>query len=164
MGGLLDKHLTDKNAEKSGVWVRYTEEVNDDGTYPEFKIKRVTLDNVSYQSQVNKLSRRLNDLAKDPDAQSVDLEKVNRDLGVVFVDNILVDWRNVKHGATVDENGEQVRDIDGNVICEELSYSKEQAKQMFSDSNFADVLAWLMKEASEMSNFLIANRNKDLNS
>lgn len=41
MGGLLSKFLTDKQAEKIGVWVEYSSVVNDDGTYPAFKIKRI---------------------------------------------------------------------------------------------------------------------------
>lgn len=170
MGGLLSKYLTDKNAEKTGVWVTYSDLVNDDGTYPRFRIKRISPANISYQAKINPELQKLSALQKKieakPDDQAVlkELSKISKQLALIFVDEILVDWKDLKQSASVDEEGNLITDVDGNPICEELPYSKETAKELLGDTDFAELLRWLMDRSSEISNFLVDNRQKDLKS
>ena len=80
MGGLLSKFLTDKQAENQGVWVAYEDAVNDDGTYPEFCIKRISTNNTSYQAKVNPLLRQLDALSRKENANYNEYKKVNEKL------------------------------------------------------------------------------------
>ena len=90
--------------------------------------------------------------------------KKSKRLATIFVDEILVGWRDLKQSASVDENGATICDVDGVPVCEEVPYSKDTARELLGDPDFAEVLRWLMDQSSEISNFLVANRQKDLNS
>jgi hypothetical protein len=162
MGGLLGKFLTDKQAENQGVWVAYEDAVNDDGTYPEFCIKRISTNNTSYQAKVNPLLRQLDALSRKENANYNEYKKVNEKLAYLYIDEILVDWRNVKHEAVIDQEGNVVVDENGVAICEEIPFSKEKAREILGDPDFIEVLNWLMKQSTDVSNFLVSNRNKDL--
>lgn len=170
MGGLLAKYLTDKNAEKSGVWVTYTELMNDDNTYPAFCVKRISTNNVAYQAKVTPELQKLSALqkrieSKPDDTKAIsELAGISKRLATIFVDEILVNWRDLKQSASVDENGATICDVDGVPVCEEVPYSKDTARELLGDPDFAEVLRWLMDQSSEISNFLVANRQKDLNS
>lgn len=164
MGGLLSKFLTDKQAEKIGVWVEYTSVVNDDGTYPAFKIKRISTSNVSYQAKINKPLREMDALAKKDNYSATEFLRINKVLAEIFVDEILVDWKNLKGSASVDENGQVIVDGEGVPVCEEVPYSKEYAKEFLCNPDTAELLKWLMEQSSDISNFLEANREKNLKS
>ena len=154
MGGLLSKYFTDKNAEKAGVWVEYTDLVNDDNTYPAFCVKRIS-------PTLSALQKRLE--TKPDDNKAVEeLSKISKRLANIFVDEILVGWKDLKYSAKLDEDGNMILDVDGNPICEELEYSKDTARELLGDADFAELLRWLMDQSAEISNFLACNRRNDL--
>ena len=119
MAGIFAKYVTDKKAEEDGVWVENEELVNDDDTVTAFKIKRISISNTSYQAKINEPLRRLDALNKNPNNKNTakDTVDIQRRLGEIYVDEILVDWRNVKKPAELDENGNFVTGDDGKVNC-----------------------------------------------
>lgn len=168
MGGLLSKYFTDKNAEKAGVWVEYTDLVNDDNTYPTFCVKRISPTNTSYQAKITPELQKLSALQKrletkpDDNKAVEELSKISKRLANIFVDEILVGWKDLKYSAKLDEDGNMILDVDGNPICEELEYSKDTARELLGDADFAELLRWLMDQSAEISNFLADNRRNDL--
>ena len=165
MGGLLSKYFTDK---KAGVWVEYTDLVNDDNTYPAFCVKRISPTNTSYQAKITPELQKLSSLQKrletkpDDNKAVEELSKISKRLANIFVDEILVGWKDLKYSAKLDEDGNMILDVDGNPICEELEYSKDTARELLGDADFAELLRWLMDQSAEISNFLACNRRNDL--
>lgn len=167
MGGLLSSILTDKNAEKTGVWVTYTDVVNDDGTYPEFCIKRVSFANSGYQAKIAKQLKILNAISeKGSDVDEKEFESLTnatQQLGIEYAKNFLVGWRNFKLSAKVDAKGKVIKE-NGVPVCDEYEYSEERAEALLSDSNpnASALLGWLTSQSSDVTNFLVDKRNKDL--
>lgn len=166
MAGIFAKYVTDKKAEEDGVWVENEELVNDDDTVTAFKIKRISISNTSYQAKINEPLRRLDALNKNPNNKNTakDTVDIQRRLGEIYVDEILVDWRNVKKPAELDENGNFVTGDDGLPYCEEVPFSKSEAKELLCHPDRFELLNWLMQQSSDISKFLITNRDNNLKS
>lgn len=106
---LFKQFATNKEAEQDGIWVDFGP--NEDGTVPGFKIARAGKSNKKWTKAVERATkphRRQMDLGT---LDNVIAEKLM--LGV-FVDSILIDWRNVQ-------------DKDG----KEIKLSKESATALF---------------------------------
>ena len=106
---LFKQFETNKTAEQDGIWVEYGP--NEDGTVPGFKIARAGKSNKKWAKAIERATkphRRLMELGTLDNAVA---EKLMRG---VFVEAILIDWRNV-------------RDKDG----KELQLNKVNAENLF---------------------------------
>lgn len=163
MGGLLSKYKTNKNSEASGVWVTFEDAVNDDGTKPEFKVKRITVYDRAYQAQITPILAQLQRLAKSDTPDAAQFVDANKRLFKAYISHFLVDWRNIKEPAEVDEKtGAYICDENGIPVCKEVPFSKNAAEELLCDPDFIEVAQWLMKQSSDVSNFLIGNREENL--
>lgn len=122
---------TDHSKEREGRWFELVGIKNEDGTEPGFKMARMSRANPEYQAAIERLSKDIK--------QAVDLDTLTEDVAGpimrgVFVETILLDWRNV-----YDENGQAI------------PYSKEAALKLFTE--LPDLYLVLVDEASKLSNF-----------
>ena len=132
--GLFRTFETDRAAEQEGVWVEYS--ANDDGTVPGFKLARAAASNSHYKRVLERKMRphrRALELKAMSDAKAEEL------LMEVFVEALLLDWRNVQ-------------DRDGAV----LAYCNEEAIQLMRD--LPDLYADLNTKAQDMVLYLMAER------
>lgn len=163
MGGLLSKYKTNKNKEAGGVWVTFDSVVNDDGTKPSFKVKRITVYERAYQAQITPILAQLNKLSKAENPDALEFVEVNKRLFKAYINNFLVDWKNVKEPAETDpETGGYVCDDQGVPVCKEIPFTKANAEELLCDPDLIEVSQWLMKQSSDVSNFLIGTRETDL--
>lgn len=102
---LFKQFETNKEAEQEGTWIEYGP--NENGTVPAFKISRAGKSNKKWVKAVEKGMRPHRRAAELGTLDNSTAEKVLRE---VFVESVLVDWRNVQ-------------DKDGN----ELKLTKENA-------------------------------------
>ena len=73
------------------------------------------------------------------------------------------DWKNVKEPAETDpETGGYICDNDGVPVCKEIPFTKANAEELLCDPDLIEVSQWLMKQSSDVSNFLIGTRETDL--
>lgn len=164
MASFVSSIRADKNLENSGVWVRYTDKPNDDGTVPEFKIKRVSITNTAYQAKINPILKRIENLnaSKNDDNIISEVVSLNIELIRVYLDEMLVDWRNVKDDVYDPKTGERVYDNDGRLMFEEIPYSKETARELLANADAINDAKWLMEQSGNISNFLTSNRKANL--
>jgi len=117
---LSSQFATDKQAEVDGVWVEYG--ANKDGSVPGFKISRMSKANKKYTKALERATR--------PHRRAIELETMNNDLAErlfmeVFVDTVLLDWRNVS-----------LSDVSGEKKAEGYAdYSKANALSLFERLN-----------------------------
>lgn len=164
MASFVSSIRADKNLENSGVWVSYTDKPNDDGTVPEFKIKRVSITNTAYQAKINPILKRIENLnaSKNDDNIISEVVSLNIELIRVYLDEMLVDWRNVKDDVYDPKTGERVYDNDGRLMFEEIPYSKEMARELLANADAINDAKWLMEQSGNISNFLTSNRKANL--
>jgi len=88
---LNNQFKTNKTAEIEGVWVEYAP--NNDGTVPAFKIARASKTNKKYQKTLNK---KIKPYSKALELGTMDEKLAQKLYTEVFIDSLLIDWRNVK--------------------------------------------------------------------
>lgn len=163
MGGLLSKYKTNKDKEASGVWVTFDGVVNDDGTKPSFKVKRITVYERAYQAQLTPILAQLNKLGKAEVPDAFEFAEVNKKLFKTYINHFLVDWNNVKYPAEINpETGDYICDENGIPVCKEIPFTKANAEELLCDPDLIEVAQWLMKQSSDVNNFLISNRETEL--
>lgn len=162
MASLIANLLTDEELETNGSWVTYGAIVNDDGTSPEFKLKRVSIENIQYQKRITPLLKQIDEIkGENPDIQRI--YELQKEMMGAFIDEMLVDWRNVKYPAKRNAKGEVVKDKKGNVVCEEMPFTPENvAKLLRNNKNAKDMNDWLVSQATDISNYLAIKREQDL--
>lgn len=151
--GICAKFKTNQELERNGTWVTCTElngenVINADGTYAKFKIARTGMSNRQYMSKMQPIAKKLD--GKDAFA----LIDAKEQLVNIFVDYCLLDWDNftdVKEEKT--KNGV-------NYVEEKVPFSKEVAKKYLNE--MPELYQWLSEQSSEISNFLMVNREEDL--
>lgn len=126
---IFDDFGTNQKAEVEGVWVEYSE--NKDGTVCAFKVSRMGKSNKKYTKALDRATkpvRRQIELKtlKDDKAEEIFLQ--------VFVDTVLLDWRNVQRQ-------------DGT----EIPFSKEKAMEVMRA--LPDLYDDLQEKAKEMALF-----------
>lgn len=161
MASLFSNYMTDRDIEKNGTWVEFDSMVNDDGTIPTFLIARATSENRQYANRTLALRRKYNSNNRNiEDLSGNELINYSKDTIAVFCDIILLDWRNVKYDAKLDDEGKMISDKNGVPICEEMVYNKQNANQLLFD--IPSLFFWLTTEASNYQNFLAKKREEDL--
>lgn len=128
---LYSAFKTDKTQERQGRWFDIAAVINSDYTKPGFKMARMGQANPEFQAAIEEQSKELKqaldlDLLTDAIASPV--------LRRVFIDTVLLDWRNVYGEA-------------GEVI----PFSKEAATKLFEE--LPDLFLLLAEEARKLSNF-----------
>lgn len=88
---LFKQFATNKEAEQDGIWVEYGP--NDDGTIPGFKIARAGKSNKKWAKAVERATK--------PHRRAMQLETLDNAVAEklmqgVFIESILIDWRNVQ--------------------------------------------------------------------
>ena len=96
---LFKQFATNKEAEQDGIWVEYGP--NDDGTIPGFKIARAGKSNKKWAKSVERATK--------PHRRAMELGTMDNGLAEklmqsVFVESILLDWRNVQ-----DKEGKEIK-------------------------------------------------------
>lgn len=164
MASFVSTIRADKNLEASGVWVTLSDpnRRNEDGTFPEFKIKRVSITNTAYQAKINPIIKRIDTLNASNSADAGEVLSLHLELIRVYLDNMLVDWRNIKDDVYDPKTGERVYNKDHSLVFEEIPYSKENARELLATAEALDVTKWLMEQSGTLSNFTSAHRQADL--
>ena len=88
---LFKQFATNKDAETQGVWVEYGP--NEDGTVPSFKLARAGKSNEKWAKLLEKATR--------PHRRALELGRLDNKISDqifkgVFVEAVLLDWKNVK--------------------------------------------------------------------
>lgn len=151
--GICAKFKTNQELERNGTWVTCTElngenVVNADGTYAKFKIARTGMSNRQYMSKMQPIAKKLD--GKDAFA----LIDAKEQLVNIFVDYCLLDWDNF-----TDVREEKTKN-GVNYVEEKVPFSKETAKKYLNE--MPELYQWLSEQSSEISNFLMVNREEDL--
>lgn len=120
---------TDRKAETEGVWVEYSE--NKDGTVCAFKVSRMAKSNKKYAKA---LERATKPVRRQIELKTLKDEKAEDLFLQVFVETILLDWKNV-----------QTRD------GSEIPFTKEKALEVMTA--LPDLYDDLQEKAKEMSLF-----------
>ena len=107
---LFKQFGTNKEAEQDGIWIEYGP--NDDGTIPAFKIARAGKSNKKWVKAIEKGMKPHRRAAELGTLDNATAEKVLRE---VFVESVLVDWRNVQDSE-----------------CEPMQLTKENAVYLFN--------------------------------
>jgi hypothetical protein len=128
---LYSAFKTDKTQERQGRWFDIAGVVNPDGTKPGFKMARMSSGNPAYQAAIEAAAK---DMRQALDLDLLTEETASPVMRRVFVDTVLVDWRNV-----YDEAGNS------------LPYSKEAAEKLFEE--LPDLYLTLAEEARKLANF-----------
>lgn len=127
--GIYETFKTDAEAERVGVWKEFP--ANTDGSIPAFRIARMAASNPEYQKRLEAAAKKYRvEMTLDVFTESQAFEPMLE----VFVDTILVDWRNVQDPA-------------GN----DIEYTKENAKRLMRD--LPDLYTLLREYASRISSF-----------
>lgn len=136
---LKDKYKTDATAARDGVWFDFTALPNNDGSVPGFKLARMTKQNKKYSAALRKVTNGV-DIDPDtglPDMSTMDSDKSDKLVLDVFLDTVLLDWRNFQP----EDNGAV------------LAYSREAALALFSSEDWADLYNDLAGKAQKASGF-----------
>lgn len=126
---IFDTFKTSPKAETEGVWKDFP--ANKDGTVPAFRIARMAATNPAYQKRLEAIAREFRtELTLDVFTE----EQSKEPMLEVFVDTILIDWRNIQRN-------------DGTVI----EYSKDAAKALMNE--LPDLYTLLREYAAKISTF-----------
>lgn len=131
MSGLYSTFKANTDLERQGRWFDLSSVKNKDGTVPGFKMARMHKNNPEYLAAVERVAKDLR--------QAVDLDIMTEEIASpimrgVFIDTILVDWRNVQ-------------DDEGNVI----ECTSANADKLMND--LPDLYLLLAEEARKLGNF-----------
>lgn len=126
---IFDDFQTNPKAETEGVWVEYSE--NKDGTLCAFKVSRMSKANKKYTKA---LERATKPVRRQIDLKTLKDEKAEDIFLQVFVDTVLLDWKNV-----------QTRSGD------EIPFSREKALEVMKA--LPDLYDDLQEKAKEMELF-----------
>jgi hypothetical protein len=128
---IFDAFETNPRTAQEGVWFDYGP--NSDKSIPGFKLSRMSKQNKRYAAALRKRTR--------PHQRSIELETIDEGLAErlfleVFVDEILLDWRNIQRR-------------DGTVI----SFNRENALALLGDPRMIDLFEDLQAKAGKASSF-----------
>lgn len=134
---LKSAYKTDLSLINEGIEVKMNSEKNKDGSVPIFILARKSGQNKNYIKAMNKSTDNL--LSKYGVAEISKLSpEQDRDMTLSwFLDTILLGWENFE------PNDDGVK----------LPYSKENAKNIFSDETWHDLYIFLSSESSKQANF-----------
>lgn len=124
---------TNKELERTGRWFDLGVAPNPDKTLPGFKMARMSASNPAYQAAVERISQDLQ--------IAIELDRLNEEVAgpimrQVFVETILLDWRNV----WIDDND-----------TGPTPYDKDVALRLFEE--LPDLYMTLFNQAKKLSNF-----------
>lgn len=122
---------TNTEQEREGKWFDLQGVINPDGSTPGFRMARMSRSNPTYQAAMEKHGKDLR--------QALEMDVLTEDMAGpimrgVFIDTILLDWRNVYDEAGV-----------------KLPYSKAEAASLMED--LPDLYMLLVSEAQKLGNF-----------
>lgn len=117
--GLRTTHKTDKNAEVEGVWIEV--DVNDHNEQPiEIKVAHMGRTNKTYTKKLDQVTKPYNASIQN---ETMPVELGDKLLRSVFVDTILLDWRNLPKSDLTGNNDDS----------EDLPYTRENALELFKE-------------------------------
>lgn len=134
---LKNKYKTNTKSANAGVWFDFPNSPNGDGTVPGFKLARKSSQNTRYSAAVRDFTKHHTSDQGVVDLSSVgneEAEKVELD---VFVNSLLVDWRNFQP------------DDDGKVV----QHSKSEAAKIFENTDWVDLYKDLVAKCSAASGY-----------
>lgn len=132
---LKDKFKTDPNAAREGVWFEYP--ANADGTVPAFKLARMSKHNKRYSAAMRKVSAKYENDSGIADFSALNEVEAEEMLLDVFLDTVLLDWRNVQP------------EDDGKPIA----YSRDAAKTLLGSDEWIDLYSDLNDKARRAASF-----------
>ncbi|PCI27883.1 hypothetical protein COB55_04910 [Candidatus Wolfebacteria bacterium] len=125
---LRDDFKTDLDAVQNGIWVEFSQ--NKDGTYPKFKICRMSDANKEY-------SRALNREVKKMGRRNLSEEEDKRITLELFCKHIMIGWENIQ----LNDDGEN------------LEFNFLNAVNLLKDVAYSDLYQRLRVESNEIENF-----------
>lgn len=137
MSNLYSNYKTDKGAEATGVWI--------DDSGASFKLARMGGANVKFQRA---MTVAMKPYMREIQLGVIDDATLEPVLKKVFIDTILLDWKNV----TAESNAE-TPDVDGAAI----DFNADAAMKLFAD--LPDLYARLRTEAQSYANYRAATLN-----
>lgn len=135
--GLYSTFKTNSDLERQGRWFDIVSVKNADGTHPGFKMARMHKNNPEYLAAIEKVSK---DLRQAIELDVLTEEAASPVMRRVFIETILLDWRNV----FVPDPANDRQEI-------EIRYSKEEADKLMSE--LSDLYMLLVEEAKKLGNF-----------
>lgn len=134
---LKSKFKTDSTAAREGVWFDYSSAPNADGSVPGFKLARTSKHNKRYTAAIRKFSEKYQGENGAVDFSSLNEEESDKILLRVFIDTVLLDWRNFQP----DDDGKN------------LDFSKDNALAILGSDDWSDLYIDLNDKARAASNF-----------
>lgn len=134
---LKTKFKTDSNAARDGVWFDFSAHPNADGTIPGFRLARSSKHNKKYIAAVRKHTEKYQTEEGVVSLEDITEEQSDRMLLEVFIDTILLEWRNFQP----DDDGK------------DLPFSRDNAMFIFASDDWADLYADLTDKAKKAANF-----------
>lgn len=132
---LKNKFKTDAAAAVEGVWFEYSP--NADGTIPAFKLARVGKQNKKYVLLMRAIGEKYAGANGLADFSSLSYEASEQVALELFIDSILVDWRNIQP------------EDDGKA----LAFTRENAMALLGSPDWADLYADLEEKAGRAASF-----------
>lgn len=132
---LKKKFKTDTTAANEGVWFDFEDAPNADGTVPGFKLARKTGQNKAYSKAMREFTKEHTTEEGVADFSSLseaEAEAVELD---VFVNALLVEWRNFQP------------EDDGKAV----NFTVEAAKKVFGDPDWTDLYKDLARKCGQAS-------------
>jgi hypothetical protein len=134
--GLRSTFKANNELERQGRWFDIQSVRNANGTVPGFKMARMHKNNPEYLAAMEKIAKDLR--------QAIDLDVMTEEVASpimrgVFVETILLDWRNVWD------------DPEGTGVEVEVPYSKGMADKLMAE--LSDLYLLLVDEAKKLGNF-----------
>ena len=142
---LKDKYKTNSKLANEGVWVDFTDQPNEDGTVPGFKLGRKTNQNKAYARAMREFTKEhttedgVFDLSTLPEEEAEAIE-LN-----IFAAALCLDWRNFQP------------EDDGKV----LDYSLDNVKLIFGDSDWVDFYRVLASKAGKATAYKIKQQKAE---
>lgn len=128
---LREKFQTDTAKTANGVWFDYNDAPNADGSVPGFRLARLSVSNPRY-------AKLLQDIALKNEARTPSQIEDEREGLELFVDSVLLEWRNFEP-------------TDGGI--EPLTYTRENALEIFGNPEWRDLYIDLRVKAMKQANY-----------
>lgn len=142
---LLSAFKTDKKKEATGFWFEDTGVINDDETTPGFLLARASASNPKFAKGAEAIGKKFKRQLETDSLSNEVARTLNKAL---FLDTILLDWRNVWLPTDDDSGTEHL-----------VPYSRENADKLFD--LLPDLYELLEGEAKKLSNFRDAEIEND---
>lgn len=131
------KFKTSTKHANEGVIISYKGDANSDGSVPEFKVARLSSQNVQYLKKLRNFNEEILKKYGVTDPTKISVEQDKEFTLDLFIETVLIGWKNIQP----EDDG-----VD-------MLFSKENAKKLLSDPDWTDLYIDLREQAGKQENF-----------